>query len=198
MRQHDISQSSKSAITRSLIIAGLIIVSLFTFLGLPSVGYASTTPVPVQTATYGIVTATSGSNGNTGQLECSATGCVYIPGPYQYRTNPETPGYINGVYYAWVNGNYYPPCRPDLNHLVSCSGFVNEAPNGCTELVVVIANGYIPENYSYQYYTLHNLSSNSTINGQFVTVSGQEFTGPNTSATGGSCPGTFINVTSLS
>jgi len=94
-----------------------------------------------------------------------------------------------------VNDAYYPPCPANItDHMVSCSGFVYEAPTGCTELVVVIANAYIPESYSYQYYTLHNLAFNSTINGQFVTVSGELFQGPNNSATGASYPGSYINL----
>jgi len=192
-----LSQQAKSEAIRLLIVAGLIIVGFLAFLTLPSGGYASTTPL--QTATYSITTETGTVYGNPGQLECSPTGCVYIPGPYQYRINPQSPGYYNGVYYAYVNDNYYPPCQASLtDHSASCSGFIYDAQSGCTELVVVIANGYIPENYWYQYYTLHNLSTNLTLDGQFVTVTGQLFSGPNTSTTGASCPGSYINVSSVS
>jgi hypothetical protein len=111
--------------------------------------------------------------------------------------NPNAAGYYNGVYYAYVNGNYFPPCQPDLNHRVTCSGFLEQPPSGCTELVVVVANGYIPENYWYQYYTLRNVTTNAELTGQFVTVTGQMFTGSNISPTGAACPGTYINVTSV-
>lgn len=193
-----VNQESKSISARSLVLAVLVIVGVVGFLTLPSGGFASTAPVQAQTATYTIVTSTGSFYGTPGRLQCSPTGCVYLPGPYQYRVNPQTPGYYNGVYYAYVNDVYYPPCQPDLTtHMVSCSGFVYEPQSGCTELVVVIANGYIPENYSYQYYTLHNLASNSTLDGQFVAVSGQLFQGPNNSSTGAACPGSYINVASV-
>ncbi len=187
--------------SRALLVAGVMIVTLLILLAFPSEGYASTAQMQTAnyaTATYAIVTSTGSFYGNPGQLQCSPAGCTYIPGPYQYRVNPNTLGYYNGVYYAYVNDNYYRPCQPDLNHQVTCSGFAEQSPSGCTELVVVIANAYIPENYWYQYYTLHNLASNATINGQFVTVSGQMFTGPNSSPTSAACPGSYINVTSVS
>ena len=193
-----LARTKESGSLRTLFAVILVAVSVFAFLGFMGGSYAPTATVAAQEATYSLTTSTGSYYGPLGQLQCSPTGCVYIPGPYQYRVTPTGPGYINGVYYAYVNDNYYPPCQADLNHNVSCSGFVNEAPNGCTELVVVIANGEIAESYWYQYYTLRNLSTNSTINGQFVTVSGQLFTGPNNSSSGASCPGTYINVTSIS
>jgi len=193
-----VHQKSRAVVSRSLTVAGLISVGLLGLLALPTGGFASGTPLQAQT-TYTIVTTSGSFYGTSGQLECSPTGCVYVPGPSQYPVNPQTPRYYNGVYYAYVNDAYYPPCPANItDHMVSCSGFVYEAPTGCTELVVVIANAYIRESYSYQYYTLHNLAFNSTINGQFVTVSGELFQGPNNSATGASCPGSYINVQSIS
>jgi hypothetical protein len=190
-------ESNRSVGSRSLAVAGLIIIGLLGFLALPSGGYASTGPL--QAATYTIVTTTGSIYGNPGQLECSSNGCTYVPSSYQYRFNPQTPGYYNGVYYAYVNGGYYPPCQANItNHMVSCSGFIYQAQTGCTELVVVVANANLPGSYSYQYYTLHNLSSSPTINGQFVSVPGQFHLGANSSPTGAACPGNYINVTSIS
>ena len=191
-------ESKRPLKSRSLVVAGLIIVGLFGFLALPSGGYASTGPL--QAATYTIVTTTGSIYGSPGQLECSPTGCTYFPGPNQYWNNPQTPGYYNGVYYGWVSGVYYPPCQANIsNQMVSCSGFFYKAQNGCTELVVVIvSNANSPGSYSYQYYTLHNLSSTSTTTGQFVSVTGQLYLGTNSSPAGASCPSNYINVTSIS
>jgi len=181
---------------RVVIVGALMLVGLFGILALPAGGSVSTSPQ--QSATYSVTTTTGSFYGTPGQLQCSPAGCVYVPGPYQYRVNPQTPGYYNGVYYAYVNDGYYPPCQADIsNHAVSCSGFIYQSPSGCTELVVVIANAEISESYWYQYYTLHNISTNSTLDGQFVTVSGELFQGANTSSTGASCPGSYINVASV-
>jgi len=173
-----------------------MLVAVLAFLALPAGGFAATSLQ--QSATYSITTTSGSFYGTPGQLQCSPAGCVYVPGSYQYRVNPQTPGYYSLVYYAYVNDGYYPPCQADItSHAVSCSGFIYQSPSGCTELVVVIANAEIPESYWYQYYTLHNISTNSTLDGQFVTVSGELFQGANTSSTGASCPGSYINVASV-
>lgn len=135
---------------------------------------------------------------------CSPYGCMYSPGP-GYNTynpysppNPWTPGYYNGAYYGYYNGNFYPPCQTGSNNTVTCSGYIFQAQNGCTVLIIPIANAYYSESYAYQYYTLHNLPSNAPSNGSWVSVSGQLYQGINTSSSGESCPGNYINVTSIS
>ena len=136
---------------------------------------------------------------------CSPYGCTYSPGP-SYNTynpynppNPWYPGYYNGAYYGYWNGNFVPPCTSTgSNNTVTCSGYVFEAQNGCTVLVIPVANPYYAESIAYQYYTLHNLPSNAPANGSWTTVNGQLYQGSNVSSTGASCPGNYINVTSVS
>jgi hypothetical protein len=135
---------------------------------------------------------------------CSPYGCANPPGP-SYNTynpysppNPWYPGYYNGAYYGYWNGNFYPPCQTSAySNNVTCSGYLFQAQNGCTVLVIPIANAYYSESYAFQYYTLHNLPSNLPLNGSWVSVSGQLYQGANTSSTGASCPGNYINVTSM-
>ena len=135
---------------------------------------------------------------------CSPYGCMISPGP-SYNTynpysppNPWYPGYYNGAYYGYWNGNFYPPCQSGANGSVTCSGYLFQAQNGCTVLVIPIANAYYSESYTFQYYALHNLPSNAPSNGSWIAVSGQLYQGANTSSTGASCPGNYINVTSIS
>jgi len=136
---------------------------------------------------------------------CSPYGCMNAPGP-SYNTynpynppNPWNPGYYNGAYYGYWNGNFIQPCQSSTNNNgVTCSGYIFQAQNGCTVLVIPIANAYISESYTFQYYTLHNVPSNAPPNGSWITVSGQLYSGPNTSSNGASCPGNYINVTSIS
>ena len=136
---------------------------------------------------------------------CSPYGCMYPPGP-SYNTynpysppNPWYPGYYNGAYYGYWNGNFYPPCQTnESNNTVTCSGYIFQAQNGCTVLVIPIANPYYAESFAYQYYTLHNLPPNAPTNGSWVKLSGQLYQGVNTSSTGASCPGNYINVTTVS
>jgi len=135
---------------------------------------------------------------------CSPYGCMYSPGP-SYNTynpynppNPWSPGYYNGAYYGYWNGNFVQPCLAGANNNVTCSGYIFQAQNGCTVLVIPVANAYYSESYAYQYYTLHNLPSNAPSNGSWATVSGQLYQGSNTSSSGASCPGNYINVSSVS
>jgi len=152
----------------------------------------------VQTA----VTPGPGVNGY--YAYCSPYGCMNPP-PTQYNTynpysppNPWYPGYYDGLYYGFLNGYFTPPCQagPASNN-VSCSGYIFQANNGCNVLVIPIANQFYSETYTFQYYTLHNLPSNAPSNGSWVTVTGQLYQGANTSTNGASCPGNYINVTSI-
>jgi hypothetical protein len=155
------------------------------------------------TVTSTATTPGSGVGSGPGYYQvCTPYGCTYSPGP-AYNTynpyappNPWSPGYYNGVYYGYLNGNFYPPCQTGSSNAVTCSGYLFQAQNGCT--VIAVANPYIAESYAYQYYTLHNLPSNAPNSGAWVTVSGQLYQGSNTSSSGAACPGNYINVTSIS
>jgi hypothetical protein len=136
---------------------------------------------------------------------CSPYGCMNAPGPSYNSYNPYNPpnpwypGYYAGAYYGYWNGNFYPPCRTSgYGNNVTCSGYIFQAQNGCNVLVIPIANPYYAESSVFQYYSLHNLPSNIPSNGSWTVVSGQLYQGANTSSTGASCPGNYINVTSIS
>jgi len=137
-------------------------------------------------------------NGNGNNQVCDPYGCVSYPG---YNVNqPIGSGYYyNGYWWGYDSyGNFVPPCQPSgSNNTVSCQGFLYQAPSGCTELVVPIQNAYIQESTSYQFYTLHNLPSNTPSGGTWISVSGQIFQGSNTASNGAACPGNYINVSSL-
>lgn len=175
--------------------------------------YSTQTVTSASQATQ-IVTATSTQAGATGIVPgsqqpeyyeyCSPYGCMYSPGP-NYNTynpysppNPWYPGYYNGAYYGYWNGVFTPPCQSNGSGNVTCSGYVFQAQNGCIVLVIPIANPYYSESFAYQYYTLHNLPANAPTSGSWVTLSGQLYQGANTSSSGASCPGNYINVTSIS
>lgn len=163
--------------------------------------------VQVVTVTNTQATSAVGIGQQPGYYEyCSPYGCMNSPGPI-YNTynpysppNPWYPGYYNGAYYGYWNGDFYQPCQAGAfgSNNVTCSGYLFQAQNGCTVLVIPIANAFYSESYTFQYYTLHNLPSNAPSNGSWVTVSGQLYNGANTSSTGASCPGNYINVTSVS
>jgi len=139
-------------------------------------------------------------NGQGNNQVCSQYGCY----PYAYNNAPppyNSAGYYyNGYYYAYdANGQFIAPCQASgFNNTASCQGFLYQAPNGCTELVIPIQNAYIQESTTYQFYTLHNLPASVPSLGTWITVSGQVSNGPNTSSSGASCPGNSINVSSLS
>jgi hypothetical protein len=160
-----------------------------------------------QAVTVANTQAATGNGVGTGYNQyCSPYGCMYSPGP-AYNTynpaqppNPWSPGYYNGAYYGYdYYGNFVPPCQPTgSNNTVSCYGYIFTAQNGCNVLVIPMANAYYSESFTYQYYTLHNLPANTPSNGSWIKVSGQMFQGSNTSSSGASCPGNYINVSSIS
>ena len=131
---------------------------------------------------------------------CYAHGCYYYP------YNPSY-GYYGGYYYGYPGYYYggYPPAFSSTSgvcgyaygysYSVQCSGYIYQAPNGCTELVIQVANPYSYTS-ALQYYTLHNLSSTPP-SGTLVTVRGTMYQGYNTAPTGASCPGNYINVSSI-
>jgi hypothetical protein len=139
-------------------------------------------------------------NGQGNNQVCSTYGCY----PYPYNDAPPPYNgagyYYNGYYYAYdANGNFVAPCQASgSNNTATCQGFLYQAPNGCTELVIPIQNAYIQESTAYQFYTLHNLPSNAPSPGTWVTVSGQVNNGANTASNGAACPGNYINVSSIS
>ena len=157
-------------------------------------------PIQAQTVTI-VSTATSvptvmsiQPNGYGSYQSCNYYGCYQSPGYYYHY-----PGYYNGYYgYYW----YAPPCQATgSNGAVICSGYLYQAQNGCTLLVVSTMSNPYPSyatGYVMEYYTLHNLPSNTPQLGSLVTVNGQLYQGYNTASNGASCPNNYIIVNSIS
>ena len=147
----------------------------------------------VSTATSYITLTSAVPNGyGYGNYQgCYYYGCYQGPGYYY-----SYPGYYSGYY-----GNYYSPCQSAGSYAsVTCSGYLYQAQNGCTLLVIPTTNNPYPSyatTYVYEYYTLHNLPSNTPATGTWVTVSGQMYQGYNTGPNGNSCPNNYINVNSI-
>jgi len=124
---------------------------------------------------------------------CGYYGCYQSPAYYPYP-----PWYSYGYY----NGYYSPPCQPSgSNGNVTCSGYLYQALNGCTLLVISTTSNPYP---SYatgivnEYYTLHNLPSSTPQPGSWITVNGQLYQGYNTASNGASCPTNYIIVNTIS
>lgn len=147
----------------------------------------------VSTATSYITLTSAAPNGYAyGNYQgCYYYGCYQAPGYYY-----SYPGYYSGYY-----GSYYSPCQSAGSYAnVTCSGYLYQAQNGCTLLVIPTTNNPYPSyatTYVYEYYSLHNLPSNTPATGTWVTVSGQMYQGYNTSPNGNSCPNNYINVNSI-
>ena len=103
------------------------------------------------------------------------------------------------LYPGYFNGNYYTTCQPTGNgNTVQCSGYLYQPSTGCVELAVPVDNGYYFESPVYQYYTLRNLPSSYASGWRWITVTGQLYQGYSAASTGTSCPGNYINVSTLS
>ena len=131
--------------------------------------------------------------------------CIY----YGCNQPPYYPGYYPGYYYGnyWYYRGYHgyggnPPCQYTGSYNnVTCSGYLDEASNGCTLLVVPTTNNPYPSyatTYVYEYFTLHNLPANTPSNGAWITVNGQLYQGYNAASGGASCPENYILVSSIS
>jgi hypothetical protein len=111
-----------------------------------------------------------------------------------YYTNNCAPGYPS---YPGYGSQVYNSCySPSSDGTVQCVGYLYQDPNSCVVLVIPIYSsvGVV----SYQYFTLQSLPSSYPGIGTWVTVNGQLHQGPNVSSTGASCPGNYINVSSIS
>jgi len=138
----------------------------------------------VTSVTTTITTSTSTTTAGFGY------GYGYYPNCSYYGCYP-SPSYT-------FNGNYYTTCQSTGSNQMQCSGFEIQNSNGCILLAVPVYNGYTFESQVYQYYTLHNLPSSYPPLGSWVTVTGQLYQGYNAAPNGGSCPGNYINITSIS
>ena len=129
-------------------------------------------------------------NGFGNYQSCGYYGCYPSPGYYY------PPGYYNGYY------GYSPPCQlTGSNGAVTCSGYLYQAQNGCTLLVVPTTSNPYPSYATgnvIEYYTLHNLPSSTPQLGSWITVNGQLYQGYNTASNGASCPNNYIVVSTIS
>ena len=140
---------------------------------------------------------------------CGYYGCYQYPGygnyPGYYYNYPGyyygNPGYYNGYpNYGYYYGAYQPCQSTGSYNNVTCSGYLYQANNGCTLLVIPTANNPYPSYATtgvYEYYTLHNLPSNAPSYGAWITVNGLLYEGYNTASNGASCPENYINVNSI-
>jgi hypothetical protein len=155
---------------------------------------ASTSVTIAQPTTSSVTTQTMTTTSQVGQY------CGYGCDPYnQYPPYyPGYPGYYGGYPSYPAYANAYGVCGYGIGYgaNVQCTGYIYQAPTGCTELVIQVVNPYSYTS-ALQYYTLHNLSSTPP-SGTLVTVQGQMYQGLNTSSTGAACPGNYINVSSIS
>jgi hypothetical protein len=124
-----------------------------------------------------------------------------LPGGYGYGNN-QWPGYYYYPGYYYGSYGYYPPCQYTGSSSPStCYGYLYEAQNGCTLLVVPTTSNPYPSyatGWVLEYFTLHNLPSNTPALGSWVTVTGQLYQGYNTASNGASCPTNYIVVSSIS
>lgn len=178
-----------------------------------NVGIITSQTTMTSTATYPITTYPTGSGyyQNCGYSTC-------YPPQYGYNGyySPYYNGYYNGYSYyygqspyycsnnaasCYVNGpsqySYNSACQSGSNGVSQCSGYLHQDQNGCVELSVPL---YSPYNTAqvYQYYTLYNLPSSYPPVGSWVTVTGQLYSGSSPGFPyGTSCPGNYINVSSI-
>jgi len=118
-------------------------------------------------------------------------------------------GYIGSGYSGYYNCGNYGCSLPSLgaygnlcqstsgNGTVQCSGYLSEPTDGCIELAIPYTNPDLLESTAYQWYTLRNVPSTLPSGGSWVTVIGQLYQGYTPGTNGAACPGTYINVNSI-
>jgi len=179
-----------------------------------NVGIITSQTTMTSTATYPISTYPAGSSyyPNCGYSTC-------YPPQYGYNGyySPYYNGYYNRYWYygqspyycsydatsCYVNSplqsSYSSACQSTgSDGLSECTGYLHQDQNGCVELSIPL---YSPFNTAqvYQYYTLYNLPASYPPIGSWVTVSGQVYSGFSPGFPyGTSCPGNYINVSSIS
>ena len=147
--------------------------------------YNTRTVISLGTVTTVITTTSTATAAGNGY------GYGYYPNCGYYGCYP-SPSYT-------FNGNYYTTCQSTGSVVeTQCSGYEVQNSNGCVLLAVPVYNDYTFESQVYQYYTLHDLPTSYPPIGSWVTVTGQLYQGHNTAPNGASCPGNYINVTSIS
>jgi hypothetical protein len=95
-------------------------------------------------------------------------------------------------------GAYGNPCQStNQSGTVQCSGYLSEPGDGCTVLAIPYWNPDLLESTAYQYYTLRNAPTSLPSPGSWITVTGQLGVGYSPGTNGASCPGNYINVSSI-
>lgn len=180
------------------LIAGLVLIAV---LSLAFAGYTSLNPHAVTVTQqhfltntqsfYNTQTVTSfGTQTVTSLTTATKTGNNLPADYYQYCNvyncipYPAPPGYYD--WGCYTNGSA---------DTVQCSGYLYKDANGCIDLLVPISNGYWDQ--VQQYYYLRNLPASPPSPGTHVTVTGQLAQGYNAAPNGGSCPSSYINVSSM-
>ena len=189
---------------------GLIIVVI---LGLGFVAYASLNPHVVTVTQQQYLTNTQ--NQFTTQTITSVSTATYVSTVTTYSVSVNA---VNTVGYPYPGAGYYPGpncgaygcsapslgaygslCQPTgQNQTVSCSGYLSEPDNGCTQLAIPYINPDLLESTAYQFYTLRNVPSSLPSAGSWITVTGQLDQGYTQGVNGAACPGNYINVSTVS
>ena len=190
-------------------IAALVVVAI---LGLGFVAYASMNPRLVTVTQLQYLT-------NTQNQFATVTAVSTVTSAFTETatTYTVTPNAITTIGYPYPAQGYFPGpncgsygCSPPSlgafgslcqttgqNQTVSCSGYLSEPTEGCTELAIPYTNPDLLESTAYQFYTLRNTSSLPPA-GSWITVTGQLGQGYTQGTNGGACPANYINVSTMS
>ncbi len=190
---------------RAALIAGLALVAV---LSIAFLGYSNLSPNVVTVTQQELVTNTQ-SFYATQTLTSISQLTVY-----QTITSSTTlgNGYIGPGYANYQNcspyGCYYvPPAYASINDLcrstgqnntVSCSGYLHQASDACTELAIPYINPDILETTAYLYLTLYNLPASHPGGGTWVTVTGQVYQGYPSGQYVPLCTSSYMNVVTIS
>jgi hypothetical protein len=197
-----LSEEKPQSRKRTLAVVGVLIVIAIVSLGF--VAYSSLNPKTVTVTQQQFLTNTQS------QYLTQTTTSVSTVTALETVTTSVTnvgPAYIGPGYYNCGIYGCYPPslgaygnlCQSiGQNNTVKCAGYLSEPVNGCIELAIPYTNPYLLESTAYQFYTLRNTPSALPPAGSWITVTGQLGLGYTPGSNGASCPGNYINVSSIS
>jgi len=192
------------------VIVGLIVIAI---LSLGFVAFASLNPHMVTVTQQQLITNTESqpvTQTVTGVSTVTAFATVTTSAAntvVSYPAGYPGSGYVGAGYYNCGAYGCYPPslgaygtlCQPTgQNSTVKCSGYLSEPDNGCIQLAIPYTNPDILESTAYQFYTLRNVPSALPSAGSWITVTGQLGQGYTPGLNGAACPGSYINVISIS
>ena len=191
------------------IIAALVVVAI---LGLGFVAYASMNPRSVTVTQVQYLTNTQNQFATFTAVTTVTVSSAFTQTATAYTV---TPNAVTTVGYPYPAQGYFPGpncgnygCSPPslgafgslcqgAGQTVSCSGYLSEPTDGCTELAIPYTNPDLLESTAYQFYTLRDTSPLPPA-GSWITVTGQLGQGYAQGTNGGACPANYINVSTMS